>query len=47
MIAVCIVLFVAIIVVFFASGAFRLDAVLEGGGRVLRSTWRRSWRNTA
>ena len=33
MIAVCIVLFVAIIVVFFASGAFRLDAALEEEAR--------------
>ena len=33
MIAVCIVLFVAIVVVFFASGAFRLDAALEEGAR--------------
>ena len=33
MIAVCIVLFVAIIVAFFASGAFRFDAVLEEEAR--------------
>lgn len=46
MIAVCIVLFVAIIVVFLPRGPFAWMRHLKRR-RVLQSTWRRSWKNTA